>query len=111
MGQIANSLVFDADGEAVLVLASGAHLVDTAKVATILGVDSVQRPGADFVRSRTGFAIGGVPPLGHDIALRTLVDRSLGEHEVIWAAAGHPHAVFPTTSRSWSGSPAASRRT
>lgn len=97
VGQIANSLVFDADGDPVLVLASGAHRVDTAKVATILGVSSVQRPGADFVRSRTGFAIGGVPPLGHDVALRTLVDRSLGTYEVIWAAAGHPHAVFPTT--------------
>ncbi len=97
VGQIANSLVFDADGEAVLVLASGAHRVDTARVAALLGVTAVQRPDADFVRSRTGFAIGGVPPIGHATALRTLVDRTLAEHDAIWAAAGHPHAVFPTT--------------
>jgi prolyl-tRNA editing enzyme YbaK/EbsC (Cys-tRNA(Pro) deacylase) len=97
VGQIANSLVFDADGDAVLVLASGAHRVDTAKVAALLGVAAVKRPDADFVRSRTGFAIGGVPPIGHAVALRTLVDVSLAEHEAIWAAAGHPHAVFPTT--------------
>ena len=97
VGQIANSLVFDAAGEAVLVLASGAYRVDTAKVAALLGVGRVERPGADFVRTHTGFAIGGVPPLGHATALRTLVDRTLAEHDAIWAAAGHPHAVFPTT--------------
>lgn len=96
-GQIANSLVLEAAGAAVLVLASGAGRVDTAKVAAILGVESVRRPRAEFVRRQTGFAIGGVPPLGHTVALRTLVDRSLAQHDEIWAAAGHPHAVFPTT--------------
>lgn len=95
--QIANSLVFDADGEAVLVLASGARRVDTAKVASLLGAARVRRPDAAFVRDRTGFAIGGVPPLGHTTALRTLVDRTLAEHDAVWAAAGHPHAVFPTS--------------
>ena len=97
VGQIANSLVFDADGEAVLVLASGARRVDVTKVAALLGVERVKRPGADFVKSQTGFVIGGVPPVGHATALRTLVDQSLSEHDAIWAAAGHPHAVFPTT--------------
>ena len=66
-------------------------------MAALLGVSRVSRPGADFVRSQTGFAIGGVPPIGHSTALRTLVDRSLAQHDEIWAAAGHPHAVFPTT--------------
>lgn len=95
--QIANSLVFDADGSPVLVLASGGHRVDTAKVAGLLDVAHVRRADPDFVRSHTGFAIGGVAPVGHPEPLRTLVDSTLEAYEQVWAAAGHPHAVFPTT--------------
>lgn len=96
-GQIASSIVFAADGDPLLVLTSGAHRVDVAKVATFLGAEKVKRPDADFVRTHTGFAIGGVPPIGHPEPLRTLVDTALGQYDVVWAAAGHPHAVFPTT--------------
>lgn len=99
--QIANSLVFLAhDGdraEPVLVLASGGHRVDTAKVAALLGVARVGRADPETVRTATGVAIGGVPPLGHPRPLRTLVDRTLEQYDEVWAAAGHPHAVFPTT--------------
>lgn len=95
--QIANSLVFTADGDPVLVLASGGHRVDTAKVAAVLGVGRVDRADPEVVRAATGFAIGGVAPVAHPHPLRTLVDRTLEEYEVVWAAAGHPHAVFPTT--------------
>jgi prolyl-tRNA editing enzyme YbaK/EbsC (Cys-tRNA(Pro) deacylase) len=97
VGQIASSIVFAADGEPLLVLTSGAHRVDTAKVATLLGVEKVKRPDADFVRQHTGFPIGGVPPVAHPEPLRTLVDTALQQFDVVWAAAGHPHAVFPTT--------------
>jgi prolyl-tRNA editing enzyme YbaK/EbsC (Cys-tRNA(Pro) deacylase) len=97
VGQIASSIVFAADGEPLLVLTSGAHRVDTAKVAALLGVAKVKRPDADFVRQHTGFPIGGVPPVGHPEPLRTLVDTALAAYDVVWAAAGHPHAVFPTT--------------
>jgi prolyl-tRNA editing enzyme YbaK/EbsC (Cys-tRNA(Pro) deacylase) len=95
--QIANSLVFSADGAPLLVLASGGHRVDTAKVAALVGAASVDRADADFVRSHTGFAIGGVAPVGHPEPLRTLVDTELERYDVVWAAAGHPHSVFPTT--------------
>lgn len=95
--QIANSLVFSADGDPVLVLASGGHRVDTAKVAALLGVGRVDRADPDFVRAHTGFAIGGVAPVGHPAPLRTLVDRHLATYDEVWAAAGHPHAVFNTT--------------
>ena len=97
VAQIANSLVFSADGAPLLVLASGGHRVDTAKVAALVGAASVDRADADFVRSHTGFAIGGVAPVGHAEPLRTLVDTALGQYDEVWAAAGHPHAVFPTT--------------
>ena len=97
VAQIANSLVFSADGTPLLVLASGGHRVDTTKVAALVGAASVDRADADFVRSHTGFAIGGVAPVGHAEPLRTLVDTALGQYDEVWAAAGHPHAVFPTT--------------
>jgi prolyl-tRNA editing enzyme YbaK/EbsC (Cys-tRNA(Pro) deacylase) len=99
--QIANSLVFVArDGEQaepVLVLASGGHRVDTAKVAVLLGAERVERADPETVRAATGVAIGGVPPVGHPQPLRTLVDTALAAYDAVWAAAGHPHAVFPTT--------------
>ena len=97
VGQIANSLVFMADGEPVLVMASGGHRVDTMQVAAILEVNEVKKATADEVRSATGFAIGGVAPVGHPEPLRTIVDVALAQYEVVWAAGGHPHYVFPTT--------------
>jgi prolyl-tRNA editing enzyme YbaK/EbsC (Cys-tRNA(Pro) deacylase) len=97
VGAIANSLVFAADGEPLLVMTSGAHRVDTALVAKALGVSSVDRADAKSVRAWTGQVIGGVGPVAHPAPIRTLVDNWLARHDVIWAAAGHPHAVFPTS--------------
>lgn len=97
VGQIANSLIFAADGEPLLVLTSGAHRVDTAKVAATLGVGALKRATPEFVKEHTGQPIGGVAPLGHPKPLRTLVDTALAGYPEIWAAGGIPHAVFPTT--------------
>jgi prolyl-tRNA editing enzyme YbaK/EbsC (Cys-tRNA(Pro) deacylase) len=97
VGAIASSLVFAADGSPLLVLTSGAHRVDTDHVARLLGVGEIRRADAALVREATGYAIGGVAPVGHPAPLRTLVDTALAEHDVVWAAAGHPHAVFPTS--------------
>jgi prolyl-tRNA editing enzyme YbaK/EbsC (Cys-tRNA(Pro) deacylase) len=97
VGQIANSLIFDADGEPLLVLTSGAHRVDTAKVAAGLGVGKLKRATPEFVREHTGQAIGGVAPLGHPKPVRTLVDTALEEFPEVWAAGGVPQAVFPIT--------------
>lgn len=97
VGQIANSLVFDADGAPLLVLTSGAHRVDTAKVAGLVGAATVRRASPEFVRDATGQAIGGVAPVGHPAPLRTLVDTALEGYDEVWAAGGIPHAVFPTT--------------
>ncbi|MBV9291161.1 MAG: YbaK/EbsC family protein [Frankiales bacterium] len=97
VGAIVKSLVFAADGEPVLVLASGDHQVDPKLVAAALGAGEVTRAPADLVRDATGFAIGGVPPVGHAQALRTVVDTHLATYDVLWAAAGTPRAVFPTT--------------
>jgi prolyl-tRNA editing enzyme YbaK/EbsC (Cys-tRNA(Pro) deacylase) len=96
-GQIANSLIFDADGEPLLVLTSGAHRVDTAKMAARLGVAKLRRATPEFVREHTGQPIGGVAPLGHPKPVRTLVDTALAGYDVIWAAGGVPQAVFPIT--------------
>src|SRR5690348_5662946 len=97
VGQIANSLIFDADGDPLLVLTSGAHRVDTAKVAALNGVTAVRRASPDFVREHTGQAIGGVAPVGHPKPVRTLVDTALEQYDEVWAAGGIPHAIFPTT--------------
>ncbi|MEV4275591.1 YbaK/EbsC family protein [Actinoplanes xinjiangensis] len=97
VGQIANSLIFDADGEPLLVLTSGAHRVDTAKVAAELGVGKLRRATPEFVRQHTGQAIGGVAPLGHPKPVRTLVDVELERFPVVWAAGGVPRSVFATT--------------
>jgi prolyl-tRNA editing enzyme YbaK/EbsC (Cys-tRNA(Pro) deacylase) len=96
-GQIANSLVFEADGEPLLVLASGSHRVDTTMVAALVEAASVKRATPEFVRDATGQAIGGVAPVGHPARLRTLVDIALAAYDQVWAAGGIPHAVFPTT--------------
>ncbi len=97
VGAIANSLIFSAGGQPLLIMTSGAHRVDTARVATALGIPSVGRADAEFVRTHTGQAIGGVAPVGHPSPIRTVVDRSLAQYPQIWAAAGHPNTVFPTT--------------
>ncbi|MEN3307483.1 MAG: hypothetical protein V7603_3685, partial [Micromonosporaceae bacterium] len=97
VGQIANSLIFDADGQPLLVLTSGAHRVDTAKVAALIGATALRRATPDFVRTYTGQPIGGVAPLGHPKPVRTLVDAALAQYTEVWAAGGIPHAVFPTT--------------
>ncbi|MDI2130003.1 YbaK/EbsC family protein [Yinghuangia seranimata] len=97
VGAIANSLVFDADGEPLLVMTSGAHRVDTKRVAALIGADKVRRADPDFVYAATGQRIGGVAPVGHPEPVRTLVDAWLGKHEVVWAAGGRAHTVFPTT--------------
>jgi prolyl-tRNA editing enzyme YbaK/EbsC (Cys-tRNA(Pro) deacylase) len=97
VGAIANSLVFDADGAPLLVMTSGAHRVDTDKVAALIGASSVRRADPGSVRDWTGQAIGGVAPVGHPAPIRTLVDTWLDKYDVIWAAAGHPHTVFPTS--------------
>ena len=101
--EIANSLVFRAhevDGTItpLLVLTSGAHRVDLVKVADLIDdIDHIDRADAEFVLSTTGFAIGGVAPVGHIGPIRTVVDVSLSRYPHVWAAAGHTHAVFRTT--------------
>ncbi|MDN3358419.1 YbaK/EbsC family protein [Actinomadura sp. DC4] len=97
VGAIANSLIFAADGEPLLVLTSGAHRVDTAKVAAQIGAAKVKRADPEFVRKATGQPIGGVAPVGHPAPVLTLVDKWLAGHEVVWAAAGHPHTIFPSS--------------
>ena len=97
VGAIANSLVFAADGTPLLVMTSGAHRVDTARVAALAGASVVARADARSVREWTGQAIGGVGPVGHPAPIRTLVDTWLAKYDVVWAAAGHPHTVFPTS--------------
>jgi prolyl-tRNA editing enzyme YbaK/EbsC (Cys-tRNA(Pro) deacylase) len=109
VGAIANSLLFAADGAGekdgdddgdptpVLVLTSGAHRVDTGKVAATLGVRRLRRADPDFVRAHTGQVIGGVSPIAHPRPIPTYLDPTLARHEVVWAAAGHPAAVFSST--------------
>jgi prolyl-tRNA editing enzyme YbaK/EbsC (Cys-tRNA(Pro) deacylase) len=101
VGAIANSLVFRATyGDEVrplLALTSGAHRADTATLAALAGADEVGRADPAFVREHTGQAIGGVAPVGHPHPVRTVVDADLARYEVVWAAAGHPKSVFPTT--------------
>jgi prolyl-tRNA editing enzyme YbaK/EbsC (Cys-tRNA(Pro) deacylase) len=97
VGAIANSLIFDADGDPLLVLTSGAHRVDTKRVAALIGASSVRRGTPEFVRAATGQTIGGVAPVGHPRPIRTLVDVALEKYEVVWAAAGTAHTVFSTS--------------
>ena len=99
VGQIASSLIFRLpSGGALLIITSGRHRVDTQMVATELGVENLNRVDASFVKEFSGFSIGGVSPLAW---LNTpeviLIDTALNDYEVVWAAAGHPHAVYPTT--------------
>ena len=97
VGAIANSLLFDADGSPVLILTSGAHRVDTAKAAARIGVDRLDRATPEFVRRHTGQVIGGVSPIGHPAPVPTYLDPWLRRYDPVWAAAGHPAAVFSST--------------
>lgn len=100
LGQIAKSLVFRGRGTAkpVLVVASGVHRVDLATVADSCG-EEIERPDADFVRRVTGFAIGGVPPVGHRQRLETYLDEALFLYATVWAAAGSPSSLFAVDPR------------
>ena len=97
VGAIANSLLFDAGGTPALILTSGAHRVDTAATAERIGVAGLRRATPEFVREHTGNVIGGVSPLGHPAPVPTWLDVDLRRYDEIWAAAGHPAAVFSTT--------------
>jgi prolyl-tRNA editing enzyme YbaK/EbsC (Cys-tRNA(Pro) deacylase) len=95
LGQIVKSLVFRGkdSGAGILALVSGANLLDEEKLAPLAG-EPVEKPGAAFVRETTGFAIGGIPPLGHAQPLRAFIDADLLCYPELWAAAGTPHALF-----------------
>ena len=93
VARIVKSLVFVADGSPVIALCSGGTRVDEALLAGALGVPAVRRARPDEAKALTGFAIGGVPPVGHDRPLRTVVDESLRRFTSVWCAAGTPHAV------------------
>ncbi|MDQ0792161.1 YbaK/EbsC family protein [Streptomyces sp. B1I3] len=97
VGAIANSLVFISDDEAVMVLTSGRHKVDTTALAARWGRGELRRASPEQVRQATGQAIGGVAPVGHPRALPTVVDTALADYAQVWAAAGTPRTVFPTT--------------
>lgn len=103
VGQIASSLVFQLpDGSPLLIITSGRHRVDTQMVATALGVSKLSRAEIDWVKSVSGFSVGGVAPIGWQsenltMQVTILIDEALDDYQVVWAAAGHPHAVFPTS--------------
>lgn len=98
VGQIASSLIFKLpDGSPLLVITSGRHRVDTDLVSRNLGIEKLGRVDADYVKENSGFSIGGVAPLGWVSPATILIDQALNDYEVVWAAAGHPHAVYPTT--------------
>lgn len=97
VGAIANSLLFDADGSPVLILTSGDHRVDTGLAAERIGRGPLRRAAPDFVRTHTGQVIGGVSPIAHPAPVPTYLDGWLARHDVVWAAAGHPAAVFSTS--------------
>jgi Cys-tRNA(Pro) deacylase len=94
VAQIVKSLVFVADGRPVVALVSGADRLDPTRLAAALGAHDIQRADGEAVRAATGYAIGGVPPFGHADPLPVLMDRSLFDHDIVWAAGGRPDAVF-----------------
>jgi prolyl-tRNA editing enzyme YbaK/EbsC (Cys-tRNA(Pro) deacylase) len=98
VGQIVKSLVFKGaqSHKPVLALVSGANRVNEKRLASLVG-ETIEKADADFVRQHTGFAVGGVPPVGHVAPLVTFIDRDLLQYDEIWAAAGSPHAVFRLT--------------
>jgi prolyl-tRNA editing enzyme YbaK/EbsC (Cys-tRNA(Pro) deacylase) len=99
VGQIASSLIFQSpDGKTILIITSGRHRVDTDLVAKSLGFESLLRVDAAFVKEFSGFSIGGVSPIGWISKPEIiLIDQALNNYDQVWAAAGHPHAVFPTS--------------
>lgn len=98
VGQIASSLIFKlGDGSPLLVITSGRHRVDTELVAKSLGISELGRVDADYVKEKSGFSIGGVAPIGWISPATILIDQALNDYDIVWAAAGHPHAVYPTT--------------
>ena len=99
VGQIASSLIFKLpSGNPLLIITSGRHKVDTDLVAQNLNKEKLDRVDADYVKERSGYSIGGVSPLGWISKPEIiLIDEALNDYDIVWAAAGHPHAVFPTT--------------
>ena len=98
VGQIASSLIFQfVDGSPLLIITSGRHRVDTDLVARTLGVETLTRVDANYVKEKSGFSIGGVAPLGWISPATILIDQALNDYEIVWAASGHPHAVYPTS--------------
>ena len=95
--EIAKSIVFVADGDPVVCVASGRHRIDTAKLADVLDVAEVRQAAAEEVRAATGYAVGGVPPFGHDLPV--VFDEELLAHERVWAAAGDPNSLFEVDPR------------
>ncbi len=94
VAQIVKSLVFVADGQVVIALVSGADRLDVGRLASVMAASAVRRADADEAREATGFAIGGIPPLGHATEVPVVIDEHLLEHDTVWAAAGLPDAVF-----------------
>jgi prolyl-tRNA editing enzyme YbaK/EbsC (Cys-tRNA(Pro) deacylase) len=90
--EIAKAIVFVCDGDPVVCLASGQHRIDTEKLADVLDCAEVRQAAPDEVRAATGFAVGGVPPIGHDVPV--IFDEELLRHARVWAAAGDPHSLF-----------------
>ena len=98
VGQVASSIVFKLpDDSPLLVITSGRHRVYTELVAKNLGIEKLHRVDADYVKERSGFSIGGVSPVGWISPATILIDEALNDYEIVWAAAGHPHSVYPTT--------------
>jgi len=98
VGQVASSIVFKLDDESpLLVITSGRHKVDTELVVKSLNQIKLHRVDADYVKEKSGFSIGGVSPIGWVSQATILIDEALNDYDIVWAAAGHPHSVFPTT--------------
>lgn len=98
VGQIASSLIFKlTDGSPLLIITSGRHRVNTDLVARNLEIPTLDRVDADYVKEKSGFSIGGVAPIGWRSPASIVIDIALNDYEIVWAAAGHPHAVYPTT--------------
>lgn len=97
VGQIASSLIFKLpDDSPLLIITSGRHRVDTDLIAKNLGIEKLGRVDAEYVKEKSGFSIGGVAPIGWVSPATILIDQALNDYQVVWAAAGHPHAVYPT---------------
>jgi prolyl-tRNA editing enzyme YbaK/EbsC (Cys-tRNA(Pro) deacylase) len=98
VGQIASSLIFKLpDHSPLLIITSGRHRVDVDLVAKNLGIEKLERVDAAYVKEISGFSIGGVAPIGWISPATIIIDQALNDYDVVWAAAGHPHAVYPTS--------------